>query len=88
MEHVAEAILATMALAIVAFVPRMHLGETPTDRTYRPCGDCGLEPIETAELINTLRHSTLSGDEKPCRINPPWRDLPGKQARAPQQRDR
>ncbi len=55
--------------ALTFFVGRVTDGpptapESPSDRAYRLCGQCGLEASEVDTLIDNARHSGLTRDEQ------------------------
>ncbi len=38
-------------------------GETPIERAYRVCGECGILPFEIDQQIDDARHTTLTREE-------------------------
>ena len=51
-----------VALGAVCWL-RSRRPPTPTDVAYRICSACGLDVAEIDQLIDTMRHSTLSREE-------------------------
>lgn len=53
------------ALGLLVFCLSSESGRppTPTDVAYRICGACGLDIAEVDQLIDDMRHSTLSREQ-------------------------
>ena len=56
-------VLVPITVVVIGIVVTIQ-PETPLDRAYRICKDCGLYEPEIDELINTMRHSTLTTAEQ------------------------
>ena len=56
-------VLIPIAVVVIGLVQTIQ-SEKPLDRVYRICKDCGLYEPEIDELIDTMRHSTLTPAEQ------------------------
>ncbi len=56
--------LVLMAYPAGRWLRSARLWESPMQRAHRICGQCGLGPVVVDELIETMRHSKLTREQK------------------------
>ena len=56
-------VMVTLVALGVTFWSRSERPPSPTDLAYRVCSACGLDSSEIDQLIDDMRHSTLTREE-------------------------